>query len=285
MHCTFPNFMADTPKPATALPFDEDAWWECFINASTLLSGDGAPDNEPYSQNLSLRNLSPVPRANNFSCGPTVSQPSVTSTPTTTIYTPSLSRSPVDPPQILVESIYSLMPVIQENIETCKLSIVEQPKRCRMCGFGEKDKRPIDPAPILRLDVFDEHGMPSINMIDLPFYICQASLYSMDMQQPMDVIETVPSVMYRVLIGCTFASPLLLKDLNGDRQIYFAFPELSVRTAGTYRLKFSFIHLTRNTVATHVFSDPFTVYPPKTFPGIHGQFGMLFSLACVHCFG
>ncbi|GAN05657.1 hypothetical protein MAM1_0098d05130 [Mucor ambiguus] len=36
-----------------------------------------------------------------------------------------------------------------------KLDIVEQPQQCRMSGYGEKDRRPIDPAPIVRLVVVD----------------------------------------------------------------------------------------------------------------------------------
>lgn len=29
--------------------------------------------------------------------------------------------------------------------------VVQHPKRARSCGFGEKDKRPVDPPPILQL--------------------------------------------------------------------------------------------------------------------------------------
>ncbi|KAJ3008774.1 hypothetical protein HKX48_008345 [Thoreauomyces humboldtii] len=34
---------------------------------------------------------------------------------------------------------------------TNELVIRQQPNRARMCGFGTKDYRPVDPAPILQL--------------------------------------------------------------------------------------------------------------------------------------
>ncbi|GAN08619.1 hypothetical protein MAM1_0214d08134 [Mucor ambiguus] len=43
-----------------------------------------------------------------------------------------------------------------------KLEIVQQPSRARMCGFGDKDRRPISPPPILKLTVLTKNG----NIID-----------------------------------------------------------------------------------------------------------------------
>ncbi len=38
--------------------------------------------------------------------------------------------------------------------------IVQNPIRARCCGFGEKDKRPVDPPPILKLTAESEEGEP-----------------------------------------------------------------------------------------------------------------------------
>lgn len=35
------------------------------------------------------------------------------------------------------------------------LQIVEQPEQCRMSGDSVKDRRPIDPAPIIKLSIFN----------------------------------------------------------------------------------------------------------------------------------
>jgi hypothetical protein len=40
------------------------------------------------------------------------------------------------------------------------LEIVQQPLRARMCGFGEKDRRPVDPPPVVQLHVLNAKGEP-----------------------------------------------------------------------------------------------------------------------------
>jgi hypothetical protein len=40
------------------------------------------------------------------------------------------------------------------------LAVVQDPIRARCCGFGEKDRRPIDPPPILELIAEDRFGKP-----------------------------------------------------------------------------------------------------------------------------
>lgn len=37
-----------------------------------------------------------------------------------------------------------------------ELLVVQQPKRARMCGFGDKDRRPITPPPCVRIVLTDE---------------------------------------------------------------------------------------------------------------------------------
>lgn len=45
------------------------------------------------------------------------------------------------------------------------IKIVQQPLHARMCGFGEKDRRPIDPPPIVQLTILDE---PDYNEMKAP---------------------------------------------------------------------------------------------------------------------
>lgn len=47
---------------------------------------------------------------------------------------------------------------IKVQANTSKLGVVQNPIRARCCGFGEKDRRPIDPPPILELIATDSHG-------------------------------------------------------------------------------------------------------------------------------
>ncbi|KAI1315284.1 hypothetical protein EDD11_001016 [Mortierella claussenii] len=41
--------------------------------------------------------------------------------------------------------------------KSVKIKIVQQPLHARMCGFGEKDRRPVDPPPIVQLLLDEEH--------------------------------------------------------------------------------------------------------------------------------
>lgn len=50
---------------------------------------------------------------------------------------------------VLVEFINSYISVRR----TYELVVCQQPLHARMCGFGEKDRRPIDPPPIVQLIV------------------------------------------------------------------------------------------------------------------------------------
>ena len=46
--------------------------------------------------------------------------------------------------------------LISLNYSTYELVVCQQPLHARMCGFGEKDRRPIDPPPIVQLIVKQE---------------------------------------------------------------------------------------------------------------------------------
>ncbi|KAI7906469.1 velvet factor-domain-containing protein [Cokeromyces recurvatus] len=128
------------------------------------------------------------------------------------------------------------------------LQVVEQPYQCRMSGVGDdKDRRPIDPAPIVKLTVVDKED------IECPFYILHVTLWSTNMKIQYDVLRSLVSdTPFKVLIGSLVSSPSLLKDLDNEKAYYFAFPDLSVRTTGQYCLKFSLIHLIRYITLSYI---------------------------------
>lgn len=57
---------------------------------------------------------------------------------------------------------YKLIPsLLIEKAATLNISeVMQHPLRARCCGFGEKDRRPIDPPPVLQLFVEGEDGEP-----------------------------------------------------------------------------------------------------------------------------
>lgn len=166
-----------------------------------------------------------------------------------------------------------------EDKRTYTLIVSQQPLRARMCGFGEKDRRPIDPPPIVQLVVTDEKGNPdtgaNLRMLQNPFFVLHVTLWSEDGRDERNVISNPPKTT-RVLMGSLVSSPAILKNTTGEQGCYFCFPDLSIRTEGKYTLKFSLMKLgtedrlinTRTEIIATTYSDPFTVYSAKKFPGM-----------------
>ncbi|KLT41951.1 hypothetical protein CC85DRAFT_103035 [Cutaneotrichosporon oleaginosum] len=84
----------------------------------------------------------------------------------------------------------------------------------------------------------------------------------------------------RVLVGSMGAVCQRLKDLNGDPGLFFFAHDLGIRTEGTFSLRFTLVDLTSSLagpevhkddsteILARIFSDAFTVYSAKRFPGV-----------------
>ncbi|RGP61906.1 hypothetical protein FLONG3_10374, partial [Fusarium longipes] len=280
------------------------------------------------------------------------------------------------------------------------LDVQQQPIRARMCGFGDKDRRPITPPPCVRLviidsetgkevdystldhamfvlsvDLWDKDGIKEVNLVrsstgpgsvassnnyswstepgtpsytqqtltssrepsypqgqglgygqdypppvqqnygQAPSYPASSSYgppqqyyprhsgYSADAPTPssgapfrngygqdqnaltrMAVVGGQPQGMFtRNLIGSLAASAFRLNDTEKKAGIWFVLQDLSVRTEGTFRLRFSFVNVGRPggpgglganvnqgraPILASCFSQDFSVYSAKKFPGV-----------------
>ncbi|KAB8273007.1 velvet factor-domain-containing protein [Aspergillus minisclerotigenes] len=79
------------------------------------------------------------------------------------------------------------------------LQIVQQPIRARMCGFGDKDRRPITPPPCIRLIVKDAQTEKEIdiNEIDTSFYVLMVDLWNAEGTNEVNLVKhsaTSPSI-------------------------------------------------------------------------------------------
>ncbi|PVU94328.1 hypothetical protein BB561_002639 [Smittium simulii] len=184
----------------------------------------------------------------------------------------------------------------KKHTYTYKLKIIQHPIRARMCGFGNKDRRPCTPPPILRLFVYDAHGneIEPLNINSL-FYTVFASLTSEDMLHNIDLVynnivkyDSQPDTndeetqkqkkcpYSKSLVGTTVSRATILHDLEGKLGIFFIFHDLSIRKDGVFRLKFSFFDLESNNllsstqaqVKDFVYTESITVYTARTFPGM-----------------
>ncbi|KAJ3067493.1 hypothetical protein HK102_007398, partial [Quaeritorhiza haematococci] len=163
------------------------------------------------------------------------------------------------------------------------LIIRQQPLRARMCGFGTKDYRPVDPAPILQSIVRDSSGrITRPNLATTPHLVVYASLWSADGQEERGVVlnrgagarrqeqaGVAPSYT-EVLVGSLISPCHIVNDLDGEPAYFFVFSDLSIRTGGQYRFKFNLFDISGDAsrAKATAMSDVITVYPPVSFPGM-----------------
>lgn len=75
---------------------------------------------------------------------------------------------------------------------TYELKVEQQPQRARMCGFGDKDRRPITPPPCVRLIITDKHtGQPvPMENIDGTFYVLQVDLWDDSALREVNIVRS-----------------------------------------------------------------------------------------------
>ncbi|OCF39857.1 hypothetical protein I317_06350 [Kwoniella heveanensis CBS 569] len=72
---------------------------------------------------------------------------------------------------------------------TYHLEVIQQPQRARACGFGNKDRRPLSPPPIIRLWVRTASGaVVDPNLVNIQFLVLHVDLWSIDRQQERNVV-------------------------------------------------------------------------------------------------
>ncbi|KAF6750403.1 velvet factor-domain-containing protein [Ephemerocybe angulata] len=173
------------------------------------------------------------------------------------------------------------------------------------------DRRPIDPPPIVQLRVIDPsqgerrrrgstNGSPpgsptpssssrqqddsdnsyAQSFLQNPYYFMFASLAKPDDDTELHWLKDGRT---RCTTGSVVSSLYHLKDPqnNNEDAGFFVFPDLSVRTEGSYRLKLSLFEVVGNNVrhCKSIFSAPFYVYTAKKFPGMEESTPLSCSLA------
>ncbi|KUJ19052.1 uncharacterized protein LY89DRAFT_667059 [Mollisia scopiformis] len=203
-------------------------------------------------------------------------------------YTRRDSKSPRQMPQSRSMPISGLLsdgpsPVSEPRRQpTYRLRMRQQPIAARACGFGERDRRVIDPPPILQMDVGDPNSSPEEirALIRQPYSVVHCVLWDPATNQDDTAMPgTTEKRQQRRLMGTLVASPFVGNDEHGVEGCFFTFPDLSVRTPGTYSLKFSLINLdptrmmpgSREPVKSIVWSSVFHVYNAKEFQGMRAS--------------
>ncbi|OGM50815.1 hypothetical protein ABOM_000809 [Aspergillus bombycis] len=142
-----------------------------------------------------------------------------------------------------------------------ELVIRQQPTQARMAGGRERERRPVDPPPVVQLRVKEEGSYLAQHYLESPYYFMCCSLVN-----PSEGIVP-PSTS---LTGTLVSSLHQLKDEDNNEAGFFVFGDLSVKVDGDFRLKFTLFEMGKGAV-THlqsIISDRFTVFRPKSFPGM-----------------
>jgi hypothetical protein len=178
-----------------------------------------------------------------------------------------------------------------------RIIIRQQPLAARSCGFCERDRRAIDPPPILQLFI-DYPGATSEDigaLLRTPCNVVHCALWdpvldkeAVDMRQ----MKSIAPRQVKRLIGTLVSSPFVGRDENDIECCFFPFDDLSIRTVGSYRLKFSLVVLdlakmgvgNRVKVADTVTSNVIIIFSPKTFPGMRPSTELTKRLKSQGCF-
>ncbi|ATY63218.1 nucleoside diphosphatase Gda1 [Cordyceps militaris] len=73
-----------------------------------------------------------------------------------------------------------------------QLDVIQQPKRARMCGFGDKDRRPITPPPCVRLSIVDIATGKEVNYneIDHTMFVLNVDLWNADGTREVNLVRS-----------------------------------------------------------------------------------------------
>ncbi|KAI9691445.1 MAG: hypothetical protein M1822_007516 [Bathelium mastoideum] len=165
------------------------------------------------------------------------------------------------------------------------------PIAARACGYGERDRRVIDPPPILELRVTDSlSGRLDWEEMKYNLNVLHCTLWNEagDAETPVVPDQRRPT---RQLMGQVVSSPAIAKDENGIDSCFFCFPDLSCRQPGRYRLRFVLMRIDplnlpvggTNPLLANSMSDIFTVYAAKDFPGMKPSSALTKALKAQGC--
>ncbi|KAI1316879.1 hypothetical protein EDD11_009369 [Mortierella claussenii] len=145
------------------------------------------------------------------------------------------------------------------------LNIRQQPQRAKVCGMKERDRRPIDPPPIVQIKLADPTSDRNKDYLQSPYLFMCCNLVHAD-----DVSGEIVAPAHRALAGTVVSSLNRLKDVDNSDGGFFVFGDMSVRIEGRFCLRFTLFELIEGEVVqvmTSV-SNPMTVYSSKAFPGM-----------------
>ncbi|KAI1129695.1 velvet factor-domain-containing protein [Nemania abortiva] len=156
-----------------------------------------------------------------------------------------------------------------KQLEKYTLSFMQQPLHAKAANGKDKDRRPVDPPPILKLEVATDQDPDGVYK-QSPYLIVVAYLeYGPGQDHGPDAMPPA-----NLMSGTMVSSLHRLKDPGDQEGAFFVFGDLTVRREGTYCLRFDLLQMEFGVssdpdslvTVTSVTSNPFRVYSQKNFP-------------------
>ncbi|KGQ12274.1 hypothetical protein BBAD15_g1987 [Beauveria bassiana D1-5] len=165
----------------------------------------------------------------------------------------------------------------QELQSTQPIAVRQQPRAARACGFGDRDRRVNDPPPIVQLRI-DGPGLSEEERrayLRYPNYVMNCSIWDESGTRDASYMPDEYNHQRR-LMGSLVGTPFVGDDDRNQEGCFFCFSDLSCRTPGAFRLKFTLIMIdpARASILRHfptlteIKTDIFQVYSAKEFPGM-----------------
>ncbi|KAI8850719.1 velvet factor-domain-containing protein [Chytridium lagenaria] len=157
-----------------------------------------------------------------------------------------------------------------------ELVVRQHPFHARCCGAGDKDRRVIDPPPVVELIAKKDNVTVDPSKLAAMVFVVYVSLWSADGSEWVKSSPKIPGEL-SLMVGDMVVPPSVAYDETNRLCCFFVFPDISVRVEGHYRLKFALANLAdfsfqlisqdTSSLASAI-SDPFKVYSAKSFPGM-----------------
>ncbi|KAL6871099.1 velvet factor domain-containing protein [Trichoderma novae-zelandiae] len=190
---------------------------------------------------------------------------------------PSHTPESVRPPAVRVPNLLGSSKTQFLNDTMFELKMRQQPNAARACGFGDRDRRVIDPPPIVELVVRNPNFTQEEIRVYLRYesYVMSCAIFDESGERDSSYMPEEYQHQRR-LMGSLVATPFVGQDENGQEGCFFCFSDLSCRTPGSFRLKFTLMMIDPSRagfvkhfpILAESKSEPFKVYSAKEFPGM-----------------
>ncbi|RCI10278.1 hypothetical protein L249_8578 [Ophiocordyceps polyrhachis-furcata BCC 54312] len=149
-----------------------------------------------------------------------------------------------------------------------QLTLRQAPMHARVAIGKEKDRKPIDPPPIVQL--LDKRHNGKSGLYDSPYLFMTSSLVPETYgESPSGKDQELPT---NYLVGSLVSSIHRLRDTDNVEGGFFVFGDLSVKREGRFRLRFTLFERDQHSSSFYFVSElvtnAFTVYSTKLFPGM-----------------